>query len=96
MKKIFQKLFVKKDGELDTFMIVICLVIGISLFFALLHEVLLWISVLSHYHLTDQELRYMHDISFLYAITLISELISGAGYQVFKQISPSKEEGGVG
>lgn len=92
MKNFIKTLFVRQDGTPDTFMLVICMAISISLLFALVHEVLLWISVLSFNHLSESELKYMYDISFLYAVTIISELVCGSGYQISKRIFPPKDE----
>lgn len=91
MKNFLRILFIKKDNTPDTFMLVICTAILISLIFALIHEILLWISVLSFNHLSEAELKYMYDISFLYAVTIISELVCGSGYQISKRIFDNED-----
>lgn len=87
-----KRLFIRQDGTIDAFMIVICLALTISVLFTLVHEILLWISILSSNHLSYEELKYMYDISFLYAVTIISELVCGSGYQISKRIFPPKDE----
>lgn len=89
---VLKTLFIKKDGTPDTFMIVICIAISISLLFAISHDILLWSSFIQKYHLTDAELEYMHKISFLYSVTIISELVTGGGYEISKRFFAEKSE----
>ena len=84
------KLFVKKDGSIDTIMIVIILAFLITLLFAVSHEFLMYITILQDKHLTDAELEAMNKREILFGVTIVSELIGGFVYNGIKTIH--KEE----
>ena len=86
------KLFVKKDGSIDTIMIVIILAFLITLLFAVSHEFLMYITILQDKHLTDAELDAMNKREILFGVTIVSELIGGFVYNGVKAISHKQED----
>lgn len=86
------KLFVKKDGSIDTIMIVIMLSFLITLLFAFSHEILMYITILQNKHLTEAELEAMNKREVLFGVTIVSELIGGFVYSGVKAISHKEED----
>lgn len=86
------KLFIKKDGSIDTIMIVIILAFLITLLFAFSHEFLLYVTILQDKHLTEAELDAMNKREILFGVTIISELIGGFVYSGIKTLTHKDED----
>lgn len=89
---MLKKLFVKKDGSMDTIMIVIIIAFLITLLFAISHEFLMYVTILQDKHLTEAELDALHNREVLFGVTIVSELIGGFVYSGVKAITHKEED----